>query len=164
VEKTIELSSSLEDYLEAIALLQTRRRAVRVKDVSQHLGVKASSVSGALQALSQKELIIHEHYGYIELTRKGEQLAQTIQRRHDTLLTFLTDILRIPQHVAAQEACAMEHHISNQTLERLSKFIAFAEPVDQGNTSAWLQRFHRIIASNSSGKNAKTMHENTTPH
>jgi DtxR family Mn-dependent transcriptional regulator len=147
VEKTIELSSSLEDYLEAIALLQTRRRAVRVKDVSRHLGVKASSVSGALQTLSQKGLIIHEHYGYIELTQQGEQLAQKIQRRHDALLAFLAGILRIPHHIAAQEACAMEHHISSQTLERLSKFIAFAVPAGQKKTSSWLQRFHRILAN-----------------
>jgi DtxR family Mn-dependent transcriptional regulator len=147
VEKTIELSPSLEDYLEAIALLQTRRRAVRVKDVSRHLGVKASSVSGALQALLQKELIIHEHYGYIELTQQGQQLAQKIQRRHDALLAFLTDILRIPHYIAAQEACAMEHHISSQTLERLSRFITFAAaPAAQENASSWLNRFHQILA------------------
>lgn len=147
MEKTIELSSSLEDYLEAIALLQKRRRAVSVKDVSRHLGVKASSVSGALQTLSQKGLIIHEHYGYIELTQQGEQLAQKIQRRHDALLAFLTDILRIPHHIAAQEACAMEHHISSQTLERLSRFNAFAAaPAAQENASSWLSRFHQILA------------------
>lgn len=147
MEKTIKLSSSLKDYLEAIDLLQKRKRAVRVKDVSQQLGVKAPSVNGALHALSQKGLIIHEHYGYIELTQKGQQLAQNIQRRHDTLLTFLTDILRIPHQIAAQEACAMEHHINSQTLERLSKFIAFAVPAGQKKTSSWLQRFHRILAN-----------------
>jgi DtxR family Mn-dependent transcriptional regulator len=147
VEKAIELSPSLEDYLEAIDLLQKRKRAVRVKDVSRQLGVKASSVNGAISALSQKGLVIHEHYGYIELTQEGQQLAQNIQHRHNALLKFLTDILGIPRYIAAKEACAMEHHISSQTLERLSKFIAFAVSPSQKKTSAWLQRFHQTLAS-----------------
>jgi DtxR family Mn-dependent transcriptional regulator len=145
MKKTAELSSSQEDYLEAIELLQKRKRAVRVKDVSQHLGVRASSVNGALQILSQKGLVEHEHYGYIELTPKGQQLAQHIQRRHSTLLTFLTEILGIPRYIASQEACAMEHHIGSQTLERLSKFLAFASPTSQENSSSWLQHFHQTL-------------------
>ncbi len=146
MEKAIELSPSLEDYLEAINLLQKRKRAVRVKDISHQLGVKASSVNGAISALSQKGLVLHEHYGYIELTQEGRKLAQNVQERHTALLTFLTDILGIPRYIAAKEACAMEHHISNQTLERLSKFITFVTaPATQENTSAWLQRFHQIL-------------------
>lgn len=63
------------------------------------------------------------------------------------MLKFLTDILGIPRYIAAKEACAMEHHISSQTLERLSKFIAFAAaPATQQNTSTWLKRFHQILA------------------
>ncbi len=147
MDTTIELSSSLEDYLEAIKLLQERKRAVRVKDVSQHLGVKASSVNGAVQILSQKGLIEHEHYGYIELTPSGEQVAQDIQLRHRTLLAFLTDVLKIPHYIAAEEACAMEHHIGSQTLERLVKFIAFASPASQGGTAGWLRRFHQTLIS-----------------
>ena len=147
MSNTIKLSSSLEDYLEAIELLQKKKRAVRVKDISQHLGVRASSVNGALQALSQKGLVIHEHYGYIELTTSGERLAKNIQRRHRTLLRFLTDILGIPSYIAAQEACAMEHHIGSQTLERLSKFLAFASPPQQENSSPWLQHFHQTLTN-----------------
>jgi DtxR family transcriptional regulator, Mn-dependent transcriptional regulator len=135
--------------------LQKRRRAVRVKVVSRQLGVKASSVNGAVQALSHKGLVVHEHYGYIELTQQGQQLAQNIQRRHNTLLTFLTDILRIPHHLATQEACALEHHVSSQTLERLSKLIAFAVPEDQDKTSSWLTRFHRLLSSAGAPENTR---------
>lgn len=148
MKKVGELSPSLEDYLEAINLLQTQKRAVRVKDICHQLGVKASSVNGAISTLSQKGLVLHEHYGYIELTQEGQRLAQNIQHRHNALLKFLTDILGIPRYIAAKEACAMEHHISSQTLERLSKFIAFAASASQKkNTSTWLQRFHQILAS-----------------
>ncbi|MDY0094021.1 MAG: metal-dependent transcriptional regulator [Candidatus Vecturithrix sp.] len=146
MEKAVELSPSLEDYLEAIHLLQKRKRAVRVKDISHQLGVKASSVNGAISALSQKGLVLHEHYGYIELAKEGRQLAQNVQERHTALLTFLTDILGIPRYIAAKEACAMEHHISNQTLQRLSKFIAFALSATWQDNSPWLQRFHQILA------------------
>jgi DtxR family Mn-dependent transcriptional regulator len=146
VEKAVELSPSLEDYLEAIHLLQKRKRAVRVKDISHQLGVKASSVNGAISALSQKGLVLHEHYGYIELAKEGRQLAQNVQERHTALLTFLTDILGIPRYIAAKEACAMEHHISNQTLQRLSKFIAFALSATWQDNSPCLQRFLQILA------------------
>ncbi|PID57612.1 hypothetical protein CSB45_07240 [candidate division KSB3 bacterium] len=145
MDKSAELSPSLEDYLEAIALLQKRRRAVRVKDVSRHLGVNASSVNSAVQTLSQKGLVTHEHYGYIELTQEGEKIAGHVQRRHDTLLTFLTKVLCIPQHIAVQEACAMEHHIRSRTLERLSKLNSFALSEEHGERSRWLERFHQLL-------------------
>lgn len=86
-------------------------------------------------------------YRYIELTQQGQQLAQNVQERHTALLTFLTDILGIPRYIAAEEACAMEHHISSQTLERLSKFIAFAVSALRQDNSPWLQRFHQTLAN-----------------
>lgn len=117
------LTSSSEDYLEAIFLLDRRKKAVRVKDISEELGVSMPSVHQALRILKEKSLIRHESYGYVELTGRGRDEGQRIYYRHRILKRFLTDILNVPEELAEEEACRMEHYISQETQKRLSDFI-----------------------------------------
>jgi DtxR family Mn-dependent transcriptional regulator len=119
------LTSSMEDYLEAIRNLEKDKGVVRVKNIARELKVKMSSVSGALETLAKEELISHEKYGYIELTDKGERLADAICSRHQTLFKFLTEVLGVDSKTADEDACKMEHNVSPLALKKLVEFLEY---------------------------------------
>ena len=126
-------TASMEDYLEAVAVLRSRGKAVRVKEIGQALGVKMPSVTAALRRLSEEGLVDHERYGRVKLTPTGDRTARNVFHRHEVLRRFLTDVLDMDPTTAREDACRMEHSVSPATLERFSKFLAFVEawPVDQ---------------------------------
>jgi len=128
----LNLTASMEDYLEAIDAIQKKKKVVRVKHIAKYLKVKMPSVSGALRGLAKKNLVNHESYEYVELTPQGEQIAQEIARKHEILHRFLVKILGLDEKSAQTEACNMEHAIGKQTLERLVKFIEFVEACPKG--------------------------------
>ena len=131
----------MEDYLEAIALLKKEKGIARVRDISRLLSVEASSVNSALNNLSENGLVIHERYGYVELTAEGEKLAEGIQKKHEILLKFLTEVLNIDPRIAGEDACKMEHSISPQTFKKLTKFIEFVETCPDNDRPDWLKSF-----------------------
>ncbi len=118
-----ELSQSLEDYLKTIYTISRKKKIVRVKDLAKALDVKTASVIGALKKLSQRELVEHEHYGYVALTPEGEQVAGCLQAKHQTLYRFLTEVLGVDRDTACRDACSMEHHISDATFGGIIKLI-----------------------------------------
>jgi len=136
-----KISSHMEDYLEAIAFLKKRNGIARVRDIGRLLGVKSSSVNAALNTLSENGFAVHERYGYVELTREGESLASSVQKRHDMLLKFLTQILKIDFEIAESDACKMEHLVSPQTLRKITKFIEFVETCPDRDRPDWLKSF-----------------------
>lgn len=123
----IELTESLENYLETIAMLKNKNKIVRVKDISKVLDVKNSSVNVALNVLSDKGLVIHEKYGYVDLTNEGQKIADDIQYKEDVLFKFFTEILGVEKNIALKDACKMEHTISDETLSKLIFFIGKVE-------------------------------------
>jgi DtxR family Mn-dependent transcriptional regulator len=135
----------MEDYLEAIAILTKEKGTVRVKDISSLMKVKNPSVTGALATLERDSLVKHERYGYVELTRKGERIADDIQKRHILLVRFLTLILKRDDQTVEKEACRIEHAISTETFERLSKFIEFVEICPEEQTPPWLSHFYHFM-------------------
>ncbi len=137
---TRDRSASMEDYLEAIALLSARNKTARVTEISLALGVKKPSVTSALTKLAQEGLIEHERYGQAKLTTLGERIARDVFHRHETLHHFLTEILKVDQRVAAKDACKMEHTVSPVTMERLAKFVEFVLNQPQGEPE-WLKNF-----------------------
>ena len=144
-KKDIILSSSMEDYLETIAVLKKDQGVARVKDISLMMQVKKPSVTSALNCLSLNGLVIHERYGYVDLTPEGERLAQNVQKRHDMLIKFLVEILGINKSIAEKDACQMEHAISPQTNERLGEFIEFVEACPAGARPQWLKNFDNFL-------------------
>lgn len=121
MEQDVDLTDSMEDYLEAISVLKDKQKYVRVRDIARHMNVKMPSVTDALKSLAERDLVKHEKYEYVDLTDKGAIVALEIRRRHDAILQFLTDILGLDMLTAEDEACNMEHNISPKTLERLLK-------------------------------------------
>ncbi len=131
----------MEDYLEAIYNLSQEKRVVRVKDIAKKLGVKMPTVTSMLKTLTEKGMIDYEKYEYLELTRKGSDIGSEIDQRHQTLKTFLTDILRIDHNQANEDACKIEHAISPSTLERIVDFMEFVENCPRTGND-WLRRFN----------------------
>ena len=122
---TKQQSYSMENYLEMIAMLGKKRDTVRVTQLSTSLGVRKSSVSAALAKLSKEGLVIHEKYGYVELTPEGEKMANDILHRHEILEQFLVEILGVNQKIAWKDACEMEHYISPITIHKMTKFVEY---------------------------------------
>jgi len=120
-----KITPSMETYLETIEEIGKEKRVVRVKEIARRLNVKMPSVTEALKNLSGRGFIKHEKYGYIELTPKGEELAQEIYLRHQSLFSFLTEILGIDTQRADEDACKIEHVISEGTMKRLVEFVHF---------------------------------------
>jgi DtxR family transcriptional regulator, Mn-dependent transcriptional regulator len=117
-----QISESSENYLETIFILDSEKKMVRVKEISQKMNVSMPSVHVALHLLEDQGFICHEHYGHVELTRKGRMTAQKIYGSHVQLVNFLTAVLGVSPDVAEQDACRIEHVISPQTLELMAKF------------------------------------------
>jgi DtxR family Mn-dependent transcriptional regulator len=138
---TDKLTPTMEDYLEAIYNLSQEKRVVRVKDIAKRLGVKMPTVTSMLKTLGEKGMIDHEKYEYLELTGKGSDIGSEIDQRHQTLKTFLTDILKIDHDQADKDACKMEHAVSPATLESIVEFMAFIENCPRGGND-WLELFN----------------------
>ena len=138
MKKNKSISSNMEDYLEAITILNENNKVVRVRDIGSLMNVKNPSVTAALKTLSKDGLVIHQKYGYVELTTLGEKLAKNVKKRHDMLKKFLIEILGIDPKIAAQDACRMEHSLSPDTSNKLSKFI---ETLEREGWPRWVRRY-----------------------
>ena len=119
------LTASMEDYLEAVYEIAKRNKIARVRDIAARLGVKMPSVHAAIKQLTTQNLIKHDSYGYIELTKQGEKISERISKTHGILKSFLVEILKISPEVAEKDACEMEHGISPESLERVVNILGF---------------------------------------
>jgi DtxR family Mn-dependent transcriptional regulator len=130
-----EQTASMEDYLEAVAMLRGKAKIVKVSQISRKLKVKMPSVTSALKKLSEQGLVEHEKYGHIKLTLEGNKVAGDVLRRHKALVRFLTEALGIDQETAEEDACKIEHVISPLSMERLVKLVEFigACPLGRAN-------------------------------
>ncbi len=117
------LTPSLEDYLETIYLLQQGANEARVRDISAARDVKASSVSPALKRLSDMGYLAYVRRESIRLTETGKIAARRIYARHVLLFQFFHDILGMPQDKAREEACGLEHALSDEGMDRFVRFF-----------------------------------------
>ena len=139
-----EQTASMEDYLEAIAVLREERRVVRVSHISEALAVSMPSVTAAIKKLTDEGLVEHEPYGDVGLTGEGDAIARDVFHRHEALRRFLEEILGVEADAAEEDACRMEHVISAPTRDRLSKFIEFVLGNPRG-TPEWVEHFNHYF-------------------
>lgn len=119
-----KMSKSHEDYLEAIVMLGgTTEVSVRSVDIANKMGVSKASVNKAVTALKEKALAEQPYYGDVTLTEAGYAYGTAVYDRHRMLSKFLNKELGIPEDVAEQEACLMEHAISDESFERWRAYI-----------------------------------------
>ena len=127
-----ELTPSMEDYLETILLLEQKNRVARVKDIAEKLSVQMPSVTGALKTLKGKELVEYEKNSFINLTSKGLKLAKAILQRHHILVDFFSEGLGLEGDSAEEQACRVEHAISQETAVRFRNLTRWIETHNQG--------------------------------
>lgn len=127
-----KLTASQEDYLEAIYQICAKKMAARAKDIADYLKVRASSVTGALRALSASGLVNYAPYDLITLTDEGKEVASEIVHRHSALKEFLTGVLGIDEGEADDAACKMEHSVPKTIVERLVKYADYMEHCPKG--------------------------------
>ena len=125
------MQESGEMYLETIYRLSQSLPVVRSIDVSEYIGFSKPSVSRAIGILKKQELITVDKFGAITLTEAGKARAQHIFERH-TCLTKMFTILGVNEETAAEDACRVEHYISDETFQALKRHLAQYE--EQGIT------------------------------
>ena len=117
-------TTSEEDYLEVIAELVELKGYATTLDISRFMNVSPPSVTKMLQKLDEKKYLEYEKYHGINLTHIGRQVADTIRRKHSTLLEFF-EILNVGKGIANQDTEGLEHHLNDKTIRQLKKFITF---------------------------------------
>ena len=119
----MNVHESGEMYLEAILVLSSRSGYVRSIDVGEYLGYSKPSVSRAMGLLRKGGLITMEKDGALLLTDAGRAIAEKIYERH-TVLSKVLICLGVPEKIAVEDACKIEHDISDETFELIKKHIA----------------------------------------
>ena len=122
------LTSAMEDYLEAVFMLQKQNGYVRCVDVAKQLRVKKPSVSRAVKELSRSDHLVKNADGTLSLTETGLQLAEQIYEKH----RFFTERLiaaGVDPKTAEQDACGIEHVISSESFQKLKKVLMKAKEV-----------------------------------
>ncbi len=117
------MHESGEMYLETILVLRKRRGQVKSIDIAKELNFSKPSVSRAVGKLKDEEYISVDSKGYIELTPKGEKIAKDIYEKHKVLTTFFTEVIKVSPEIAEEDACRIEHVISDETFQGLKKIL-----------------------------------------
>ena len=134
------LSASLEDYLEVIYNLIQENRVARSRDIAHEMDVTGASVTGALRALAEKQLINYAPYELVTMTEEGKRLAEKVVSRHQALKEFFTTVLGLNDKEAGENACRIEHAVSEDLMERLTLFAEFIRICPRAG-SRWLEGF-----------------------
>lgn len=116
------IHASAEDYLEVILMLKERLGKVRSIDIVNEMGFSKPSISVAMKKLRENGYIDMDSEGFISLNPPGMQIAQSIYRRHKLLTNFLI-MLGVNETTAAEDACKIEHCISDETFEKLVEHV-----------------------------------------
>ncbi|MBO5415426.1 MAG: metal-dependent transcriptional regulator [Clostridia bacterium] len=119
----MHIQESGEMYLETIYLLSKQKTSVRAIDVSEHMGFSKPSVSRAMGLLRDAGLLEVDKNGFLVLTDEGLAKAKKIYERHTILTSFLVS-LGVKEDIAADDACKIEHHISDDTFEAIKKHMS----------------------------------------
>ncbi|MBB6478589.1 metal-dependent transcriptional regulator [Spirochaeta isovalerica] len=145
MKKSEQLTTSLEDYLEAILFLEEKNRVARVKDIAEFLSVQMPSVTGAQKNLRSKGLVEYERNSFINLSREGLKIARSIRKKHDILKNFLKSVLLLDDDQSEEEACKIEHAISQNTALRIKNLTDYVlKGLDTGELSG--QSWQDIIS------------------
>ena len=116
----IMINESAENYLETILELSQTLPVVRSVDIANELGYKKSSVSVAMKNLREKEHIKVTDAGFIYLTESGKAIAEMIHERHELLTAWLTS-LGVPEEIASDDACKLEHVLSKESFDAIKR-------------------------------------------
>lgn len=117
----MKVRESAENYLESVLIIKNEKGNVRAIDIVNHLGFSKPSVSIALKQLETNGFITRDEDNHVHLTESGLEIASSIYERHQLLSRFFTKI-GVSESTAMDDACKVEHHISQETFECLKDF------------------------------------------
>jgi Mn-dependent DtxR family transcriptional regulator len=119
-----KLSFTMENYLEAIYKLSSDGKGARVSDIAEMLGVTKASTNSAMSTLSEKGLIVNEKYKEVFLTPEGLKLSELTCQKHEVIRRFFTEVLKVDVGIADEDACAIEHVISNHSIRAMKQYLS----------------------------------------
>lgn len=117
-----KIFESGEDYLETILILTKRNGEVRSIDIASEMGFSKPSVSVAMRNLREMECIEVDKNGYITLTEKGSEIAERVYERHLLFTSWLAS-MGVPEDIAAEDACKIEHCLSQESFAAIKKHV-----------------------------------------
>ncbi|MBQ9882148.1 MAG: metal-dependent transcriptional regulator [Synergistes sp.] len=118
------MQESGENYLETILILQNRNGIVRSVDIARELSVSKPSVCRAIGILKDSGLLTMERNGELRLTEAGKACADAIYERHLLITEFLHETVGVDKGTAEEDACRIEHIISDETFKKIKEFLA----------------------------------------
>lgn len=119
----MKIQESAENYLETIYILHKKTGSVRSIDVVNHLGFSKPSVSNAMKQFRENGYVTVDDGGFITLTDLGLEVAEKMYRRHE-LLTKVLISLGVSEDTAKEDACRIEHYLSDESFEAIEKHVA----------------------------------------
>lgn len=142
------VSHSAAHHLTTIQWLLDDQGYARVSDVARHLGITRGSVSVTLKGLRQRGLVVEDDHKHLSLSEEGIQIARGIRTKRILIQALFREVLGVPDEVAEQDACKVEHLISDQTAEATGGFLVGLEKIS--SDSQWthlLESLQRLAAA-----------------
>lgn len=119
-----DIYESGEDYLETILRLKKQMGQVRSIDIARDMDFSKPSVSRAMKILGEKGLVYMDGRKFIHLTDEGQELAETVANRHLLFKDMLTEIFGVSEETAEEDACRIEHIVSDETVQKIKEKLA----------------------------------------
>ncbi|SDI30401.1 Mn-dependent transcriptional regulator, DtxR family [Pseudobutyrivibrio sp. 49] len=117
------MNKASEDYIKNIYILKQDKAHLHSVDLAKELGLSRASVSRAMSNLRKDNIIVMKEDGEIEFTIKGQKIAEVIIDKYVTLTGFLQDVAGVDEETAKEDACKIEHYISDDTYAGIKQFI-----------------------------------------
>lgn len=129
-----QVSSTVEEYLEAIYRLQERNGAAKTTELAKQLNVALGTITNTVESLEKQNLVVHQPYKGVKLTSKGRKIALSVIRRHRLSERLVVDILKVEWGKAHDAACKLEHAFADKELiEPLEKALGSPKTCPHGN-------------------------------
>ncbi|MFW9835335.1 MAG: metal-dependent transcriptional regulator [Candidatus Thorarchaeota archaeon] len=121
-EEMVELTKALEMYVKVAYELEEEMGTATVSEMANRLGVKAPSVTAALQKLDTMGMVKYRRYQNVKLTKMGKSVAKKLHERNRTLMDFLL-MIGVDEDIAITDACEIEHVVNPETIEKLTQYL-----------------------------------------
>jgi len=129
----MEISPSIEEYLESIYKLEEREGLARTKELAERMHVGLGTITNTVEMLERQGLVVHRPYKGIKLTGDGRRIALDVIRRHRLAERLLTDILEMDWSRAHEPACKLEHGLTEEVIKPLGKILGHPKTCPHGN-------------------------------
>ena len=125
--RKLSLTQKMKDYLVGISEIEEKKPVARVGEIADILGVKGPSAHVMVKMLAERKLVKYEKYGYINLTEKGQEIANDLKLKNDLIKKFFIRYLGIDEKTATEDAQKVRNVLSYDTFIKLKKYLYFLE-------------------------------------